>query len=352
MTLARSILNANGQVLLAAGITLSEDYIRKLKRLNINHILINDDDFEGILIPEYLSLETQQKALSILSSTMQRMSSEGTFCTDAVSEIASEIVEELVAQKDITIHLSGISIHDNYTLAHSLNCSIYTALLARFSGFSISQMKVITCGALLHDMGKTEIDKKLLNKPGRLTTEEFTIIKNHPFQGFNLIKKRRLELSSLIAHMAWQHHEKLDGSGYPRGLYGKDILDYARLLSITDVYEAVTVHRPYRQAMTSEAAYQLISSGLGTNFDQKFGQIFLDKLTIYLSGMEVLLNTGDIAVVVSPLPNFPKRPLIRLMSYPDGTFYSPPKDVNLIDHPELFIVRATDNTQNDLPLNC
>jgi len=338
MILARSILSPKGRVLLAAGVTLTEEYIRKLTILNLDILFIKDQKYADITIPEYLSMETQQRALSILTATMEKINKEGTFSVDAISHVASDIVEELVAQTDVTIHLTGIAVYDDCTLAHSLNCSIYSALLARCSGFTIPQIKVITCGALLHDIGKTGIDKQILNKPGSLTDDEFTIMKEHPVLGFSLLTKKRLELSSLVAHMAWQHHEKIDGSGYPRGLKGDKILNYARLLAITDVYEAITAHRPYRKAMKPEIAYNIILAGLGTSFDEKYGKIFLSKIALYAPGTEVLVNTGERAIVVSVPAQDPQRPQIRLISHPDGTPYAPPKDIKLVENPQISII--------------
>lgn len=337
MILARSILSSSGRVLLAAGITFTKEYIHKLKILNLDTLFIQDARYADITVPEYLSIETQQRALSILSATMTKVTKEGTFSVDAISNVASDIVEELVTQADVVIHLTGIAVYDNCTLSHSLNCSIYSALLARYAGFTIPQIKIITCGALLHDMGKIQIDKQILNKPGSLTDDEFAVMKQHPLLGFNLLTKKRLELSSLIAHMAWQHHEKIDGSGYPRGLKGEDILSYARLLSITDVYDAITAHRPYHNAMSPVIAYNIILAGLGTSFDEQLGKIFLSKIALYTPGTEVVLNTGELAVIVFVPASSPHRPTIRLMSYPDGTPYTPPEDINLADNPHISI---------------
>lgn len=337
MVLARSILNNKGQVLLVAGITLTIDFIRKLHLLNLETLFILDANYADIKVPEYLSMETQQRALSILTATMERVSKDKTFPIDPVTRVASDIVEELISHSDVTIHLTGIAIYDDCTLAHSLNCSIYTALLARCCGFSIPQIKTITCGALLHDIGKIEIDKVVLNKPGRLTPEEFEIMKHHPALGFNILAKKRLEISSLVAHMAWQHHEKIDGTGYPRGLKGNEILSYARLLSITDVFEAITGNRPYRKAMKPEDAYNIIRAGLGTSFDQEYGELFLAKIALYPPGSQVLLSTGERGIVISVPPASPHRPVVRLIVHPDGSPYSPPQNMNLDEYPEITI---------------
>jgi len=349
MILGRSILNSNGKILLSNGTMLTRRYIHKLRVLNIHTLVIKDEKYEDIIIPEYLSIQTQQKALSVLTATMDRLSKEGTFSVNTVVDLASDIVEELVTHPDITIHLSGLATHDDDTLSHSLNCSIYTALLASFCNFSISQIKIIACGALLHDIGKLQIDKKIIKKAGRLTDEEFSIMKQHPVLGFKILTKKRLELSSLIAHMAWQHHEKIDGSGYPRGLKGKEILHYGRLLAITDVYEAVTANRPYRKAMSPEEAYNIIQAGLGTAFDEHFGRIFLSKIAFYFPGMKISLNTGEEAIIVSIPADSPQKPVIRLIAHTDGSPYLPYQDINLIEYPDLYILGAAPPEQmNDI----
>jgi HD-GYP domain-containing protein (c-di-GMP phosphodiesterase class II) len=338
MILARHIMSSNGNILLAPDIILTNEYIRKLARLDVPTIFVKDPEHPDIETPEYISIQTQQRALSILDTTMKRIVRGETFAPDAVDSIAADIVEDLLTHPGLTIHLSGILTHDDDTLSHSLNCSIYTAILARLAGFSIPQIKEITSGALLHDVGKMWIDKAILNKPGRLTNEEFAVVKIHPEDGFKALIAKRWELSSLVAHMAWQHHERVNGLGYPRKLRGDEILSYARLLAITDVYEAITVNRPYRLAMDPDMIYDTIVTGLGTDFDVDFGTLFLSKLAIYIPGMRLNLSTGETAIVVSIPEDTPLRPVVRLLAHPDGSPYKPPKEINLADHPKISII--------------
>lgn len=338
MILARYIMNGAGRILLAPDVILTEEYLRKLASLAVATIFVKDPDHPDIETPEYLSVQTQQRALAILDNTMQQIARGETFASDAVDSVASDIVEDLLMQQNLTIHLSGIMTHDDDTLAHSLNCSIYSAILARIAGYTIPQIKEVTSGALLHDVGKMFVEKAILNKPGRLTEEEYTAVRVHAEQGFKSLISKRWELSSLVAHMAWQHHERVNGEGYPRNLQGSEILPYARMLAITDVYEAITVNRPYRRAMAPDAIYDTIHSGLGSEFDADFGQLFLSKLAIYIAGMRVMLNTGEIGVVAAVPEETPQRPVVRLIAYPDGSPYTPPKEINLADHPKIQIL--------------
>jgi len=338
MILARYIMSGSGRILLAPDIVLTAEYLRKLASLDVATIFVKDPDHPDIETPEYISVQTQQRALAILDNTMKQIFRGESFAPDAVDSIASDIVEDLLTQQNLTIHLSGIMTHDDDTLAHSLNCSIYSAILARIAGYSIPQIKEVAAGALLHDVGKMFIDKAILNKPGRLTEEEYTLVRVHAEQGFSRLIAKRWELSSLVAHMAWQHHERINGQGYPRHLHGEEILPYARMLAITDVYEAITVNRPYRRAMAPDAIYDTIHSGLGSEFDADFGQLFLSKLAIYIAGMRVTLSTGETGIVAAVPEEAPQRPVVRLIAHPDGSPYTPPKEINLADHPKIRIL--------------
>lgn len=338
MILARYILNAGGQILLAPGAVLTAEYIRKLAALDVLGVFVEDADYPDIETPEYLSLQTQQRALAVLDATMKQIARGETFAPDAVDSVASEIVEDILSQNTLIIHLTGIMTHDDATLAHSLNCSIYSAILARLAGFAIAEIKEIAAGALLHDIGKQWIDKAILNKPGCLTAREYAVVKMHPEKGFNALIAKRWEISSLVAHMAWQHHERMNGQGYPRQLKGEEILPYARLLAITDVYEAIAANRPYRRAMVPEAIYDVIATGLGSEFDAAYGSLFLSKLAIYFPGMRVTLNSGETAIVVAIPEDTPQRPDVRLITHPDGSPYSPPKDISLARRPKLQIL--------------
>lgn len=338
MVLARSIFDEYGRILLTDGVSLTEDYITKLKTLLIPTVYIKDPVFDDIEVPEYLTASTQRQAMATIANTFEKIRSGQNFCLDSVYDLSSTIIEELLAQGDIPIYLTGLITHDGHTFAHSLNCAIYTAILANLSGFSASKIKEITCGALLHDIGKLSINPAILNKPGKLDAQEWENMQQHTDNGFAVLRKKRWDLSILVAHMAWQHHEHYDGNGYPRGLSGADILPYARLLAIADVYEALTAERPYAPAMLPHEAHQIIHNGLNRHFDPEYGRRFLAKVVTFTPGMEVRLNTDEIAIVISVTAAAPQRPLVRVIAYPDGSPCHPPREINLAEQPDLHII--------------
>ena len=156
--------------------------------------------------------------------------------------------------------------HDYATFTHSANVSFYASMLAAELGFSRDEIQLIAAGGLLHDLGKLEIDEKILCKPGKLDDDEFRIIRSHPTVGFRRLALRDdLTLGQLM--MVYQHHERVDGRGYPTGIVGEEIHPWARICAVVDVYEALTSHRPYRSPLPRRRVLEIQAKDSGTAFD-------------------------------------------------------------------------------------
>jgi len=158
--------------------------------------------------------------------------------------------------------------HDYATFTHSTNVSFFSVILGRELGLTEQELEEIAVGALLHDLGKLQIDDRILTKPGKLDEYEFREIKKHPVTGFNeLVDRDDLTVGQLM--MTYQHHERLDGSGYPVGCMADEIHPWAKICAIVDVYEALTSQRPYREPMTHKTAMAVLEQGNGTEFDSE-----------------------------------------------------------------------------------
>ena len=339
MILAKEIISYAGIVLLTPGVVLTQNYLNKLLDLQIKTIYIEDPLYEGIAVTEYISPELQRQALAVLSKTMQDLHDKGTFTVQAITRLATALVEEVIARPQVAMSLAGIFSHDSSTFTHSLNCAIYSILLGNFSDLSMSKLKELASGALLHDVGKNEISSQLLNKPGKLNPTEFELIKNHAQWGFDKLRTQRWEISSLIAHMSWQNHERIDGLGYPRGLHGESILYQARIIAIADVYEAITADRHYRPALNPQQAYEIMQTSLGSHLDAQLGQCFLAKVAFYAPGTAVTISTGQTALIVSIPPDHPNRPVIRIVTDPNGQPCTP-YEVRLEETPLIKIISS------------
>jgi len=170
--------------------------------------------------------------------------------------------------------VAAIDAKDPYTVGHSQRVSDFSVTIAEQLDLSPEARHCIRIGALLHDIGKIGIPDTILAKPERLTPAEYTIVKKHPTIGANIIKEVRLLQEELPALS--QHHEHMDGNGYPKGLKGDQISPIARIVAVADVFDAITSERPYRAAIDSATALQILRQEAGTHLDEQYVDAFIE----------------------------------------------------------------------------
>lgn len=323
MKLGKKIYSDEGLTLLADGVELTDALIKRLARIDIGYIYIEDALTSDIVITGMLQDETRNQALKVIRNEFQHMSgasgiSKGFYHLDKkFSKIMDSILDDMSLQEDPMIMLLDMHTADNYLYVHSLNVCLYTLVLGIAHGYSKEELRVIGLGALLHDIGKTQIPVKIIQKPGKLTDEEFRHMQAHTEIGFRILKEEP-NIPLLAAHCALQHHERIDGSGYPRGLKGPQIHEYAKWLGVADSYDAMTSNRIYKKAMLPHQAVEALYVGSGTLYEQKQLELFRDRVAIYPLGLTVKLSTGESGVVVKIDPTTPHRPIVRVLNGPEG----------------------------------
>ena len=157
-----------------------------------------------------------------------------------------KMIDELMDVSDTMVNLQDLKSNDQYTFSHSVNVCVLSLITGISMKYGEEKLRELGIGAMLHDVGKTRIPSEILNKPGSLTAEEFDIIKKHTSYGYELLKKSK-ELSTYASYIALTHHERYDGEGYPLGLRGEELHEFARIVSIADVYDAITSDRVYKK---------------------------------------------------------------------------------------------------------
>jgi len=182
---------------------------------------------------------------------------------------------------------------DNETGAHVTRMSKYSQALALAAGHTEADAEQLLIASPMHDVGKIAIPDHILLKPGKLTPEEFEVIKTHAYAGFKLLDGHPSELMRLAATIALSHHEKWDGSGYPYGLKGEDIALEGRIVAICDVFDALTSSRPYKQAWSVDQAATFILEQAGKHFDPRYAKIFVDHLDQMISIKNAVLDNED-----------------------------------------------------------
>lgn len=196
-------------------------------------------------------------------------------------DLHREVVKKTAELESLSLHVvhtlaKTIDAKDAYTNGHSERVADYSKEIARRYGLDEDRQEEIYVMGLLHDVGKIGIPDTVINKPGRLTDEEYEMIKSHPVKGAEILATVS-EMPKLVTGARW-HHERYDGSGYPDGLKGDDIPEEARIIAVADAYDAMTSHRSYRDVIPQDHVKSEIEKGMGTQFDEKFARIMLEMI--------------------------------------------------------------------------
>lgn len=326
--LAKTIFDDNGRALLREGVKLTPLLINSIKKVNIRSIYINDEYSEG-RIEDLIKPELRQKALSTIKSTFYSFEKYNLYSEKtpenqkahmrekqeyfkSIGDIADQVVEEILSNKNVMINMVDIKSLDNYTYQHCVNVAVLSLVLGIQIGLNRDELMNLCMGALVHDIGKTLIPRSILEKRGKLTEKEFEIVKEHTTRGYDYLKDG-VELTAPSRIIALQHHERENGRGYPEGRKSKNINRFAKIVAIADVYDALTSDRPYRKAMCPNDAVEYIMANGQNLFDYKMVKAFSKAVVPYPEGTLVRLSNGQIAVVEEVYPNYILRPKVRII---------------------------------------
>jgi len=326
--LGKDIYAPDGRCLLRSGIILTDDMLQRVKEFKIFSLYIIDEYSAGE-IEDIIKPELRQKSISVLKETfcdIERIASVHKFekrsieqytnyeqkYFNSISKIAEDILENVLSNKNVLISLVDIKSMDNYTYSHCVNVAVISIVLGISLNLSKKNLTYLCIGALVHDIGKSFIPKEILQKPGKLTPEEFEIIKSHSRYGYDFLNNS-IDLSSYIKLIVLQHHERFDGLGYPNNIMGDKINYLARIVSIADVYDALTSDRPYKRAMCPSDALEYLMSNTGTLFDYDLINTFCKIVIPFPQGTIVSLSNGVVGIVEKTIPNFPLRPIVKIV---------------------------------------
>jgi len=343
MVTARNIFSADGQMLLSSDTSVTESYVRRLHELGVYAIYVHNPFFEDVEIPVVISEDTRIASVQTVKRGFEVLRNKRSdLDLDDIQQAARRIVTEILRNRQALIHLTEIRTHDDYTFAHSVDVCTLAVLVAVQLGYAENRLHELAIGSLLHDIGKIRIDEELLKKPTRLNDDEMAVMRAHTLFGFEILRNQKGELSFPSIHIALQHHEKYDGTGYPRGLKRDEIHEFSRIVSVVDVYDAITSDRPYRKALLPHEAHELMVVSANQHFDPKLLTIFLDKIAVYPVGTVVRLTTGDIGVVIFVAPDMQARPTVRLIMDKHRRLYPGVTKLDMRNHLTIFVDQVVD----------
>lgn len=340
MKVQKHIFDRFGKLLLAEGTILKPQHIRKLELYGVEGITIDNNvpvNIEALNMQTTESDVLYQEAFNAIKDVLSKVRNAHSIDTKVIAEVVENIVDKIVKDTQTFLRLSSIRDMDNYTYLHSIDVCIYSIIMGKSLGLDNKNLLKLGLGAILHDIGKGKIPAEILFKPGPLTEEEFDIMKSHTTYGYEIISGNP-NLDSTTANIALQHHERWDGRGYPGHLREKGINIFARIVTICDIYDALTANRVYRGRILPHEAAEYIVNNNGIISDPALTKYFVQNVAIYPVGATVLLSTGEIGKVSEIHSSAPLRPVINVFGHRDAQKNVPEHKLNLMEDLTVFIV--------------
>ncbi|MEA1960167.1 MAG: HD-GYP domain-containing protein [Bacillota bacterium] len=340
MQVARSIYSGNGRVLLNAGVELTDTIILRLITIGIPSVYIMDPISDTYDEPkQVVSEEVRLETIKTVKETFNSLEQERKINTHLVNHVVSNLIDEILSNQQVLMGLTDIRSYDDYTFGHSVNVCILSLMTALSLQYHDLKLKELGIGALLHDIGKIAISTDILNKADDLSQEEYEEIKKHAAYGYDILRKYE-DIPLLSAHIALQHHERFDGKGYPRNLEGDNIHEYAKIVAVADVYDALLADRPYRSCYTVNQAITILKRMSGIHLDERCTTALISNIAIYPIGTIVELNTGTIGIVSDVNRDFPTRPNVRIIYDKTTRKLCHSHEVNLANMSTVMITRS------------
>lgn len=336
MKLAKDVRLPDGRLLLLAGFAVKPLYIRKLEAFNINEIYIEEGEYTPIeeFEEEKMYYHAATTIKNIFTMTRKNEKADLTVIRETVSDILNRVIEN----ETVMLQLTGIRDIDNYTFLHSVDVCIYSIIIGKKLGYGKDPLMLLGLGAILHDIGKCKVPIEILQKPGKLTDDEFRQMQLHTIHGCEIIKNS-YHLSTKVGNIAFQHHEKWDGTGYPMGLSTNTIDPLARIVALADVYDALTSDRIYKKRELPHIAAEYIKGNSGVLFDPFLVDLFINSIAVYGNGTLVLLNTGELGSIISGgNPSIGSRQKISIFSNKAGPPVLQPYIIDLNDRKDIEII--------------
>ena len=330
MVTAQSIFHEKGAPFLVRGTPLTDRYIYRLRQLSVPelHVTSLSSNFQLQPPPDIVEERTRVQAVDNVAETFREAEENGRFDMTRLEKCADFLVRDIMAKKKNLVQITDIRLHDSYTFSHSVNVAVLSTMLGDLCGYSKRKLQIITLGGLLHDIGKLAVPTPILNKSGSLTAGEFKIIRRHPSEGRKILKELNSPIASILAIIAVQHHEHLDGSGYPYHVRGKSIHPYSRITAIADVYDALTSVRPYKRAYKPNVVYRMMMQNSTGHFDMDRLRLFFDNVAIYPVGTVMKTQLGY-AIVKKVVFGHTLAPVVIVFADKNGNLLKKPFGVNL-----------------------
>jgi putative nucleotidyltransferase with HDIG domain len=320
MELANDVLTSNGLILIPTNTIITQNLIFKLNLYQILSVDIKEKLIEYTTIYTNDDVEFTQKYLRFkenydrhkekLTKQLNDISNGKNVDIKDLFNLSNNLIKSLKTKSELFNYLNHLKSVDEYTYSHSLNVSMLCNIFGQWLHLDKEEIENLTISGLLHDIGKLAIDPKIINKPGKLTEDEFAIIEKHPELGFNLVKD--FDIPQEIKLGILMHHEKIDGSGYPLKLKDSQIHDFAKIIAIADIYDALTSVRSYHKKTSPFKVIRLFERESYGLLDTRYLFVFLENIAYNYLHRKVRLSNGEVGRIIFIHRTTPSKPILDM----------------------------------------
>lgn len=344
--LGKTIYGEDGRVLLSRGTELTPSYVETLQQMGYQALYVLDPLTMDVPFHEPVTERTRQQAIASVRDTFRRFREDDRSVDQdwtgrrMLYNAVTGLISELQSNRNLNLQLAELRSLSTYTFQHSVNVCILGVAIAQSLGYPYGKLADLALGLMVHDVGKTALPLEHANQHEGIERIESQAYRQHPRLGFDILQQMARSLPSPARIVTLQHHERFDGSGFPKGLAGSEIHPFAQLATLANTYDNL-IHDMYhgRPVPAYQAIEYLMASG-GSHFDHALVVEFLKLLVPFPLETTVRLSTGEEGLVVEIRRDLPSRPRVLVLTDPDGKRRLKPIDLDLAQHPDVTIVQA------------
>lgn len=341
--LQEPVQDAQGRILLQSGVVLTERYLELIQDWGVTAIAVATGDTAAVeqqlQRTHVVSSDLQDEMLGTIYELYDDITAQKDLSLQRLRNAVPILVQEIMLHKTVALDLIGLRRADNYTFMHSLSVAVLAVATGVELGLDAEQLTGLALGAVLHDMGKTQVPLSILHKPAQLTASERTLVHRHPRWGVELLT-RHAQLPAPALQGIYEHHERCDGSGYPHGLWGSRISRSGKIVAVADFYDALTSDRPYHSRLAPHLVIEQLLVMGRRSFDANIVRALLRSLVPYPVGSTVMMDSGETGEVIGYDQNFPYRPRVLIMRDSWGRELPYPYECDLLQELHRFIAEV------------
>ncbi|HCC06596.1 MAG TPA: hypothetical protein DEP72_00325 [Clostridiales bacterium] len=339
--LGKNVYDDHGSILLTAGTKVSDKYVDKLKLKGYIQVYVEDEVSGGIEVDDMLREKTRRQSRQEIKQQFNNYLDKKDIDIERIMKCVDQIMDEILSSKEIIFNINDIRTKDEYTYAHSVNVCVLAVTVGAHMNINMNRLKELAIGAILHDVGKIFVPHEILNKAGKLNDAEFDFMKKHPKLGYDILNQKP-QITPISKNIVLMHHEKMNGTGYPLAVESAQIHQLTRLVTVCDMYDAMTSDRPYRKAMKAYEVIEYLTHLSTTELDREMVDAFRRFVAPYPSGVIVRLNNGHKAIVALQNKDMLTRPIVRVYEDEKGNKLMSTYEIDLKKNLTIFINETLD----------